>query len=314
MDNKKIVVFGHKGLVGSALVKEIKQGLGVEAITIDRKNVDLSNFEQVDLFFRKVRPDWIFLAAAKVGGIGANSQYPVEFLLENLKIQNNVIECAYKYKTKKLLFLGSSCIYPREAPQPIKESYLLTAPLEETNEAYALAKIAGLKLCYYYNKEYGSNFITVMPCNVYGPNDNYHTHNSHVFPALIRKIHEAKKSNIDKIVLWGSGRPLREFIFSEDLARACLFLMKNKTANEVGDLINIGSSKDLTIKDLAETMMDVIGFKGHIEFDPSKPDGTFRKLIDSSKITDMGWRPEVSLKEGIKLTYEDFLNNPSTKL
>ncbi|MBF0360992.1 MAG: GDP-L-fucose synthase [Oligoflexia bacterium] len=309
MNNIKIYIAGHTGLVGSAIYRQlIKEGFSdSNIITTNRNTVDLTNTEDVNKFFERERPDWVFAAAAKVGGIHANSTYPVNFLLENLKIQNNLIECSYKYSVKKLLFLGSSCVYPKLAPQPIKEEYLLTSSLEPSNQWYALAKITGIKLCNAYNLQYKCNFISVMPCNLYGPNDNYHELDSHVLPALIRRMHFAKENKDKKIVIWGSGNPKREFLFSDDLAAACVMLMKNYDAKDIGDLINIGSSSDITIKEVVDMLMNVVGYRGEIIFDSSKPDGTPRKIVDSSKIKKLGWEPSTALYDGLKISYNDFL-------
>lgn len=307
MSNKKIYIAGHRGLVGSAIERELRKQGYTNIITRAHSELDLCNSQKVQEFFDAEKPDWVFLAAAKVGGIHANSTYPVDFLLDNLKIQNNIIENAYKTGVKKLMFLGSSCIYPKNAPQPIKEEYLLTSELEKTNEPYALAKITGLKLCDAYNKQYGTNFISVMPCNLYGINDNYHPENAHVIPMLIRRFHEAKENNEAKTVAWGSGTPLREFLFSEDLAQACVYLMENKDAKDVGEFINVGRGSDITIKELVETIKDVVEYEGQIVWDTSKPDGTMRKLMDSSRINALGWSAKTDFREGLKLAYKDFL-------
>lgn len=310
----KVFVAGHKGLVGSALLKKLKQEGYTEIVVKDREELDLMDHNAVRAFFKSEKFDWVFLAAAKVGGIYANNTYPVDFLLDNLKIQNNVIESAYETEVKKLLFLGSSCIYPKNAPQPIKEEYLLTSSLEPTNEPYAIAKIAGIKLCSAMNRQYGTNYISVMPCNLYGINDNYHSEHAHALPMLIRRFHEAKEKNLDEVMIWGTGTPRREFMFNEDLADGALFLMKNKNADEIGEFINIGTGEDLTIMELANLIREVVGFKGEIRTDTAKPDGTMRKLMDVSKINALGWRAKISLKEGIEKTYQDFLNNPNTRL
>jgi GDP-L-fucose synthase len=309
----KVFVAGHKGLVGSALVRELTQAGYKEILTRDRNELDLLDGKQVQAFFTNEKPDWVFLAAAKVGGIYANNTYPVEFLLENLKIQNNVIEAAYKSKVKKLLFLGSSCIYPKLAKQPIKEESLLTGALEPTNEPYAIAKIAGIKLCKAYNQQYGTNFISVMPTNLYGLNDNYHPENSHVLPALIRRFHEAKISRAPEVVVWGTGRPKREFLYSADLARACVFIMEKLNASDIGEIINIGTGSDCTIRELAETVKAVVGYNGKLIFDKTKPDGTPRKLMDSSRLHKLGWQHTTDLKTGISQAYADFLKNRETR-
>lgn len=309
----RVYIAGHKGLVGSALVKTIGQRNDFDLITVPHSEMDLKNQLDVSRFFKKEKPDWVFLAAAKVGGIHANSTYPVEFLLDNLKVQNNVIQEAAENNVGKLLFLGSSCIYPKLSAQPIKEEYLLTSALEETNEAYAIAKIAGIKLCDAYRKEYKKNFFSVMPTNLYGPNDNYHTENAHALPMLLRRFHEAKVNNQSVVKVWGTGKPMREFMYSEDLASACLFLMDNYSANDINGIVNIGTGVDCSIANLADLIADVVGFKGTIEFDFSKPDGTPRKLLDVSKLNKLGWFSQTTLKEGIKKTYQDFLTNESIR-
>jgi GDP-L-fucose synthase len=297
----KIFIAGHGGLVGSAIVRKLQaQGYG-SLIMRTRDQLDLRNPAAVKAFFETERPDYVFLAAAKVGGIWANSRYPADFLYDNLVIQNNVIHSAYLSGVEKLLFLGSSCIYPREAPQPIKESYLLTGPLEPTNEPYAIAKIAGIKMCQAYNRQHGTNFISAMPTNVYGPNDNFDPQNSHVLPALIRKFHEAKETGAAAVTVWGTGRPRREFLHVDDLADACVFLMNDYRANEP---INVGVGEDLTIEELALLVKEAAGFAGDIVFDPSKPDGTPRKLLDVSALRALGWGPKIGLKEGIRATYD----------
>jgi len=307
MKNQKIYIAGHRGLVGSAIERELRLQGYVNIMTKTHAELDLCDAQKVQEFFEIEKPEWVFLAAAKVGGIHANSTYPVDFLLDNLKIQNNIIENSYKTGVAKLMFLGSSCIYPKNAPQPIKEEYLLTSELEKTNEPYALAKITGLKLCDAYNKQYGTNYIAVMPCNLYGINDNYHPENAHVIPMLIRRFHEAKENNEAQTIAWGTGTPLREFLFSDDLAQACVYLMENKNATDVGEFINVGRSSDITIKELVETIKDVVGYEGEIVWDVSKPDGTMRKLMDSSRINSLGWSAKTDFKEGLKLAYRDFL-------
>ncbi len=301
----KIVVAGYKGLVGSAITRRLETRGYTNIIKIDREALDLLNQEKVNNFFSEEKPDYVFLAAAKVGGIWANKTYPGEFIFNNLAIQTNVIDAAYRNGVKKLLFLGSSCIYPKHAPQPISEDSLLTSPLEPTNEAYAIAKIAGLKMCRYYNEQFGTDFISVMPTNLYGPNDNYNLETSHVLPALIRKFHEAKESG-NKVTLWGTGSPKREFLYSDDLADAVIFLMEKYSHKDIGEVINIGVGEDISIKELAETIRDVVGFEGEIEWDTSKPDGTPRKLLNVKRINDLGWRAETELREGITRAYEDF--------
>lgn len=312
--SKKVFIAGHNGMVGSALKRLLTEKGYTDIITRDRGDLDLTDRNAVFSFFKEERPDWVFLAAAKVGGIYANDTYPVEFLLDNLKIQNNVIEAAYTNKSKKLLFLGSSCIYPKLAPQPLKEDYLLTSSLEKTNEAYAIAKIAGIKLCSYMNSQYGTDYISVMPTNLYGPNDNYHKENAHVIPMLLRRFHEAKESDAKEVTVWGTGTPKREFLYVDDMADACIYLMENKSAREIGELINIGTGKDCTIADLVLLIKETVGFKGAITYDTSKPDGTPRKLLDVSKLNSLGWEYSVSLKDGLKLAYNDFLNNPHVRL
>lgn len=309
----KIYIAGHKGLVGSALFRELSKNNQYEIITKDRKDLDLLDKQAVFSFFENEKPDWVFLAAAKVGGIYANNTYPVEFLLENLTVQNNLIEASFKNSVKKLLFLGSSCIYPKLAPQPIKEEYLLTSALESTNEAYSIAKIAGIKLCGAYNREYNTDYISVMPTNLYGLNDNYHPENAHALPMLLRRFHEAKMNNLEEVVVWGTGKPMREFLFANDLAEACVYLMENKSAEEIGELVNIGTGQDCTILELAETIKEVVGYQGKLIFDTTKPDGTPRKLLDVSKINSLGWKAKTSLMDGIIETYQDFLLNESLR-
>ncbi|MBN2035775.1 MAG: GDP-L-fucose synthase [Chitinispirillaceae bacterium] len=302
--SSKILIAGYKGLVGSALVRRLKENGFKNLILVDKEEVDLTNQLAVERFFVKEKPEYVFLAAAKVGGIHANSTYPADFIFSNLQVQMNVINEAYRSGVKKLLFLGSSCIYPKYAPQPMREDALLSGYLEPTNEAYAIAKIAGIIMCRSYNKQYGTDFISVMPTNLYGPNDNYHPENSHVLPALIRRFHEAKVNNDPKVVIWGTGNPTREFLYSDDLADACIFLMEKHTGNEI---VNIGSGIEVTIRDLANHVQQAVGYKGKIEFDVTKPDGTPRKLLDCSKLHSMGWRHKIELDEGIKLAYQDFL-------
>ncbi len=302
--NSKIYIAGHKGMVGSAIHRKlIKEGYS-NIIVRTSSELDLRNQQAVAGFFASEKPEYVFLAAAKVGGIVANNTYRADFLYENLQIQNNVIHSSYINNVTKLLFLGSSCIYPKLAPQPLKEEYLLTGLLEETNEPYAIAKIAGIKMCDAYRAQYGCNYISVMPTNLYGYNDNYHPQNSHVLPALIRRFHEAKEQNAPTVTIWGTGMPKREFLFADDMAEACYYLMQNY--DEEG-LINIGTGKDLSIKDLALLIKDIIGYKGEIEFDATKPDGTPRKLMDVSKLHSKGWKHTIELREGIKLAYDDFL-------
>ncbi|WP_316750158.1 GDP-L-fucose synthase [Pedobacter gandavensis] len=302
--NAKIYVAGHRGMVGSAIYRKLVKEGYTQLITRTSSELDLRNQQDVADFFAAEKPEYVFLAAAKVGGIIANNTYRADFLYENLCIQNNVIHEAYKTGATKLMFLGSSCIYPKLAPQPLKEEYLLTGLLEETNEPYAIAKIAGIKMCEAYRAQYNCNFISVMPTNLYGYNDNYHPQNSHVLPALIRKFHEAKVNGVTEVNIWGSGSPMREFLFADDLADACYFLMQNY--NEAG-FVNIGTGVDLSIKDLALLIKKVIGFEGELTLDSSKPDGTPRKLMDVSKLHELGWKHTIELEEGIKMAYLDFL-------
>lgn len=302
--DSKIYVAGHNGLVGSAIMRKLESEGYTNIITRRFEELDLTDQKATREFFEKERPEYVFLAAAKVGGIHANNTYPADFIYINLMIECNVIKAAHEFGVKKLLFLGSSCIYPKMAPQPIKEEYLLSGYLEETNEAYALAKISGLKMCQYFNKQYGTNFISVMPTNLYGPNDNFDLNTSHVLPALIRKFHEAKTSNAPYVEIWGTGKPRREFLYVDDLADACLFLMKNYSGN---DFFNIGTGEDVTIKELAELIGEVVGYKGELRFDTSKPDGTPRKLLDVSRIHRIGWRHKIELKKGLEMTYEWFV-------
>ena len=304
----KIYVAGHRGMVGSAIVRKLTKEGFTNIVTRTSSELDLRNQQAVNDFFEKEKPVFVFLAAAKVGGIMANNTYKAEFLYDNLMIESNIIHAAYKNEVEKLLFLGSSCIYPKMAPQPLQEESLLSGLLEPTNEAYAIAKIAGIKLCEYYREQYGCNYISVMPTNLYGYNDNYHPQNSHVLPALIRRFHEAKVNKAPAVTIWGTGSPLREFLFADDLAEACFYLMQNY--NEEG-LVNIGTGKDLSIKDLAILIKKIIGYEGAIEFDASKPDGTPRKLMDVSKLHSKGWHHQIELEEGIALAYQDFLSrNP----
>jgi GDP-L-fucose synthase len=300
----KIYVAGHRGMVGSAIHRKLLSEGYTNIITRTSKELDLRDQGAVHAFFEKEKPEYVFLAAAKVGGIMANNTYRADFLYENLQLQNNVIHAAYVYGVKKLMFLGSSCIYPKMAPQPLKEDSLLTGTLEPTNEPYAIAKIAGIKMCEAYRDQYACNFISVMPTNLYGINDNYHPQNSHVLPALIRRFHEAKLNKAAVVEIWGSGSPLREFMFSDDLADACYFLMMNYNEKE---FINIGTGKDLSIKDLALLIKRIIGFEGDLVFDATKPDGTPRKLMDVSKLHSLGWKHKIELAEGIELAYEDYL-------
>ncbi|WP_026902680.1 GDP-L-fucose synthase [Pedobacter glucosidilyticus] len=301
----KIYVAGHRGMVGSAITRKLQKEGYTNIITRTSAELDLRNQQAVTDFFATEKPEYVFLAAAKVGGIVANNTYRAEFLYDNLQIQNNIIHNSYLNNVKKLLFLGSSCIYPKMAPQPLKEEYLLSGYLEETNEPYAIAKITGIKMCDAYRSQYGCNYISAMPTNLYGYNDNYHPQNSHVLPALIRKFHEAKVNGLKDVTIWGTGSPMREFLFADDLADACYYLMLNYNEPH---LINIGTGEDITIKDLALTIKEIVGFDGELKFDTSKPDGTPRKLMDVSKLHSKGWKHKIELKEGIKLAYEDFLS------
>lgn len=303
----KIYVAGHRGMVGSAICRALEREGYSNVLTRTHAELDLCRQEEVERFFEQEKPDYVFLAAAKVGGILANSQALADFMYENMILEMNVIHSAWRSKCRKLMFLGSSCIYPRMAPQPMKEDCLLTGELEKTNEAYALAKISGLKYCEFLNRQYGTDYISVMPTNLYGPNDNYHPTHSHVLPAMIRRFHEAKESGAEEIVCWGSGSPLREFLYVDDLADACVYLMNTYSGNET---VNLGTGKELTIKELAETVARVVGFEGKICWDTSKPDGTPRKLLDVSKLESLGYRCKTELEEGIRLAYQDFLTNP----
>lgn len=303
----KIYIAGYKGLVGSAIKRKLSDKGYTNLIFSDIDDFDLQQQSEVDAFFKKERPRYVFLAAARVGGIWANKTYPAEFIYSNLSIEVNVIHAAYKYGVKKLLFLGSSCIYPRLAQQPMKEDSLLTSPLEPTNEAYAIAKIAGLKMCRYYNEQYGTNFISVMPTNLYGPNDNYNLETSHVLPALIRKFHEAKIAKKPAVELWGTGSPRREFLYVDDLADAVVYLMEKHDYKDIGEIINIGVGEDITIKELAETVKEIVGFGGELKWDTGKPDGTPRKLLDVSRLKALGWKARYSLSEGIRETYRSYL-------
>lgn len=296
----KVYVAGHRGMVGSAIVRRLSAGGYTNIITRSRAELDLLDQQAVHAFLSETKPDYIFIAAAKVGGIQANNQYRADFLYQNLVIEANLIHGAHQVGVQQLMFLGSSCIYPRDCPQPIKEDYLLTGPLEPTNEPYAIAKIAGIKLCESYNQQYGRQYISVMPTNLYGPNDNYDLATSHVLPALIRKAHEARQRGDGEYVVWGSGTPRREFLYVDDLADACAHLMEQGYA---GPLVNIGCGEDVTIRELAETVMDVVGFRGRIAFDSSKPDGTPRKLLDVSRLAALGWRAKTSLRDGIAKAY-----------
>lgn len=302
----KIYVAGHRGMVGSAIVRQLQKEGYHNLVVKTSEELDLRRQDQVERFFAEEKPDYVFLAAAKVGGIVANSNQPADFMYDNMILEMNVIHSAFLNKVKKLMFLGSSCIYPRMAPQPMPESCLLTSSLEQTNEAYALAKISGLKYCEYLNRQFGTDYISAMPTNLYGPNDNYHPEHSHVLPALIRRFHEAKQQGLPEVVIWGTGAPLREFLYVDDLAEACVFLMNVYSGNET---VNLGTGKELTIAQLAELVKKVIGYQGEIVFDASRPDGTPRKLLDVSKLTKLGWHYKTELEEGIRLAYDDFLNS-----
>jgi GDP-L-fucose synthase len=301
----RIFVAGHRGLVGSALWRNLQARGFTRLIGRTRTELNLLDISAVREFYRREQPEFVFVAAAKVGGILANSRQPVDFLYQNLTIQNNLIHGAHEYGVRKLLFLGSSCIYPQLAPQPLKEEYLLTAPLEPTNEWYAIAKIAGIKLCQAFRRQHGCDFISAMPTNMYGPNDNFDLQSSHVLPALIRKFHEAKQTSAPSVICWGTGSPLREFLYSDDLASACVFLMENYSEEQ---FINVGSGSEISIRELAELVQQLVGYAGTIVWDTSKPDGTPRKLMDSSRLLALGWRPKVDLAQGIRLAYRDFAN------
>ena len=307
----KIYIAGHTGLVGSTILNKLKQEGYTNLIIRTHKELDLLDSQKVSSFFQEEEPEYVILAAARVGGIYANSTYPADFIYENLQIQNNVIHNSYLNKVRKLLFLGSSCIYPKLCPQPIKEEYLLTGELEPTNEPYSIAKIAGIKMCQSYNHQYGTNFICVMPTNLYGIGDDFHPENSHVIPGIIYKIHQAKISGAKEVFIWGTGKPLREFLYVDDLADACTFLMKNYSGSEI---INIGTGKDLSIKELAGIICKIVGYKGEFGFDPSKPDGTPRKLLDITKLKELGWETKTDLTSGLKKTYEWYLTITKSKI
>lgn len=304
--NSRIYVAGHRGLVGSAIVRNLKANGFTNIVTRTHAELDLTNQADVRKFFEEERPEYVFLAAAKVGGIHANNTYPADFIYDNLMIQNNLIKAAHDFKVTKLLFLGSTCIYPKMAPQPIKEEYLLTGALEETNEAYAVAKIAGLEMCKFFKRQYGDNFISCMPTNLYGPNDNFDLKSSHVLPALIRKFHEAKVNGAETVEVWGTGTPLREFIYVDDMAAACVFLMENYDGEQH---VNIGTGEEVSIRQLAETVKEVVGFEGELVFNTDMPDGTPRKLTTVDKLHGLGFMHKVSLNEGIRMAYEWFLEN-----
>jgi Nucleoside-diphosphate-sugar epimerases len=305
--DSKIYVAGHRGMVGSAIVRELERQGYTNIITRTHGELDLTNQQAVNDFFAAEKPEYVFLAAAKVGGIVANATSPADFMYDNMMLEMNVINAAWRNGCRKLEFLGSSCIYPRMAPQPMPESCLLTSELEKTNEAYALAKISGLKYCEYLNRQYGTDYISVMPTNLYGPNDNYHPEHSHVLPALIRRFHEAKVAGAESVTCWGDGSPLREFLYVDDLANLCVFLMNNYTGNET---VNAGTGKELAIKELTELVASVVGYKGRIEWDTTRPNGTPRKLLNVDKARELGWTYRTELADGIRLAYEDFLNNP----
>ena len=302
--NARIFVAGHRGMVGSAIVRKLTELGYTNIITSIRSECNLIDQSEVDNFFNKQKPDYVFLAAAKVGGIKANNEMKADFIYENLMIQSNIIKSSKDYNVRKLVFLGSSCIYPKMSPQPIKEEYLLTGSLEPTNDAYAIAKITGIKMCQSYNEQYGTNFISAMPTNLYGPNDNYDLNNSHVLPAMIRKFHDAKIEGKESVELWGTGTPMREFLYVDDLADACIHLMLNYNESEI---VNIGTGQDVSIKELALTISDIIGYKGNINFNSDMPDGTPRKLLDVSKLSGLGWEYKTTLLEGIKKTYNDYV-------
>lgn len=318
--DSRIYVAGHRGLVGSALLRALQTRGYTNLLTRTHAELDLTNQAATETFFASEKPDYVFLAAAKVGGIHANNAYPAEFIRDNLAIQTNVIHAAYQNQVKRLMFLGSSCIYPKLAPQPMKEEYLLTGPLEPTNRPYALAKIAGIEMCWSYNRQYGTQYLAVMPTNLYGPGDNYHPENSHVIPALIRKFHAAKQTNAPTVIVWGTGTPRREFLYSDDMADACVFLMslpdekyqtllgsdESATGIFIPPVVNIGTGADITIRELAETIRSVVGYTGTIEFDPTKPDGTPRKLMDVGQLHAIGWRASTNLREGLVQAYAEF--------
>ena len=310
----KVYIAGHRGLVGSAIWRVLEREGFENIVGRSHQELDLTNQDEVNAFFKAERPDYVFLAAAKVGGIHANNTYPAEFIYSNLQIQNNIIAACHEYDSAKLLFLGSSCIYPKFATQPMDAGQLLSGKLEPTNEPYAVAKIAGIIMCQSYNRQYGTNYISAMPTNLYGPGDNYHPENSHVIPALIRRFHEAKENNTPEVTIWGTGNPLREFLYSDDLARACVHLMNNFDASaevDGGQIVNVGSGIEVSISTLAKTIKTVVGYAGELKFDTTKPDGTPRKLLDVSRLHKMGWRHEVELEEGLALAYRDFLSQKS---
>jgi len=307
--NSKIYVAGHRGLVGSAITRRLQLGGYKNLLLRSHIELDLTEQSAVNNFFKEQQPEFVFLAAARVGGIYANNAYRADFLYQNLMIESNIIHASYSHGVQKLMFLGSSCIYPKFAQQPMKEEYLLTGLLESTNEPYAVAKIAGIKLCGAYNSQYRTNYMSVMPTNLYGPGDNYDLKKSHVLPALIRKMHEAKKLKINEVVVWGTGTPRREFLYSNDLADACVFLMENYNADDIGEFINIGVGKDITIRDAAELIAEVVDYRGNLIFDESKPDGTPQKLLDTSRLRALGWNAKTEIREGITMVYEDYRKN-----
>jgi len=320
LPDSRIYVAGHRGLVGSAIMRRLTspsplagegggEGKYTNILTRTHSELDLTDQRAVNEFFEKQKPEYVFLAAAKVGGIQANNTYRADFIYQNLMMESNIIQASHRHGVKKLMFLGSSCIYPKHAPQPMKEEYLLTGLLEPTNEPYAIAKIAGIKMCDAYNRQYGTNFMSVMPTNLYGLGDNYDLQNSHVLPALIRKMHEAKARGAKEVVVWGSGTPKREFLYSEDLADACVFLMEKYNASDIGEFINIGTGREITIRELAELIAEVVGFRGKLVFDASKPDGTPRKLLDVSRLQALGWQAKTGFREGITRAYADYLQN-----
>ncbi len=307
--DSRIFVAGHQGLVGSAIKRRLEDGVYSTIIGKPFEELDLRRQAEVEAFFEKERPEYVFLAAAKVGGIQANNTYPAEFIYDNLVIETNIIQAAYKRGVRKILFLGSSCIYPKLADQPLKEEYLLTGSLEPTNEAYAVAKIAGLKMCEYYNRQYGTDYISVMPTNLYGPNDNFDLETSHVLPALIRKFHEAKVGNSPSVEIWGTGEPRREFLYVDDMADACIFLMENHSFQEIGTFVNIGCGQDVSISELAYLVKEIVDFPGELRFNTEKPDGTPQKLLDVSKMSSLGWKARTSLGDGIRQSYDWYKTN-----
>ena len=310
--NSSIYVAGHRGLAGSAIIRRLQTSGYQNLITRTHAELDLSQQESVNRFFEIERPEYVFIAAGRVGGIYANNTYPAEFIYQNMMIESNIIHAAWRNQVQKLLFLGSSCIYPRSAPQPMKEEHLLTGLLEPTNEPYAIAKIAGIKLCAAYNRQHGTNYLSVMPTNLYGLGDNYDAKNSHVLPALIRRMHEAKLQQQSEVVIWGSGSPRREFLCSDDLADACVFLMERYNSADLGEFVNIGFGQEITIRELAELVAEVVGFNGKLTFDTSKPDGAPRKLLDTARMQALGWKAKTGLREGIRQAYEGFLSHTTS--